>query len=133
MGFTLDFLITLSHALWLSSPLLIFFITLISVIGQIVGRIEDWSAFDSLYWSFITAFTVGYGDIRPTSRSAKLLSILIALLGIMFTGGIVAITVKVATEVFERHMENINPTLTNTLFYGFEYGDASLFKLILQV
>ena len=107
MEFTSDFLITLLQSMWLYSPLLLLFISLITFIGQIVGRVEGWSIFDALYWSFITAFTVGYGDIHPSSKPARLMSILIALLGIMFTGFIVAITVNVAAEVYQRHLADV--------------------------
>ena len=103
MDFTLSFIGLFAKSLHLIMPLLTFFVLLIVALGQLAGRIEGWSRFNALYWSFITAFTVGYGDIRPLERSTKILSLLIALLGIMFTGIIVAITVATATRVFEAH------------------------------
>ena len=104
MQFTFDFLQILSLGIWFSLPLLMLFTIVIMVIGQIAGRIESWSVFDSFYWTFITAFTVGYGDIRPVRKITKILSIIIALLGIMFTGGIVAITVASASAAFEKNL-----------------------------
>ena len=74
-------------------------------LGQIVGHIESWKRFDALYWSFITATTVGYGDIRPSYRSSRVLSILIALTGLVFTGIIVAIAVRSATYAFNIHVD----------------------------
>ena len=53
----------------------------------------------------ITASTVGYGDIRPTQRRSKLLSIMIAIMGIMFTGFIVAVSVNAATAALLENEE----------------------------
>ena len=105
MKFTLDFVQLLLWGIWLVLPLLLFFVTLIVVLGQVVSRIEGWDKFDSLYWSFITALTVGYGDIRPVQKSSKAISILIALIGIMFAGVIVSITVTTATEAYKRNVD----------------------------
>jgi len=78
-------------------PLLLSLIALITLLGLVVGKKEGWSRFDSFYWSFITATTVGYGDIRPANRASRILAILIALLGLMFTGIVIAIAVQAAT------------------------------------
>ena len=104
MDFTLNFIEHFIHGIFLTLPLLFFFALLIVVMGQIVGRLESWTRFDSLYWSFITAFTVGYGDIRPSRKHSKIMALLIALMGIMFTGIIVAITVSTATKALNKHI-----------------------------
>jgi voltage-gated potassium channel len=70
-----------------------------------VGRIEGWNKFDSIYWSFITAMTVGYGDLRPSKKRSKILSIIIAFVGFMLFGIIVAITVNTATKAFHQHVD----------------------------
>ncbi len=108
MEFTLTFLQVFTWAVYFMSPLLVLFALVIVVLGQIVTRIEKWNQFDGLYWSLITATTVGYGDIKPTKKTSKSLSILIALIGMMFTGLIIAITLTSATAAFEKH---IDPTV----------------------
>ncbi len=81
-------------------PLLATIALLITVLGVSVGFLESWSRFDSIYWAFITATTVGYGDIRPLKRVSRILSVLIALIGLTFTGIIVALAIDAATRSF---------------------------------
>ena len=95
------FLTILAWSVYFVSPILIVLAATIVALGQIAGRIESWEKFDALYWSFITATTVGYGDIRPTRKRTKGISILIAFLGVIFTGFIVAIAVNAASVVIE--------------------------------
>jgi voltage-gated potassium channel len=97
MDFTLDYLQLFYLGLKLASPLLIFAALLIVLLGMIVGMRESWGRLDSIYWAFITATTVGYGDIRPTRPLSKILSILIALIGMTFTGILVALAIYAAT------------------------------------
>ncbi len=83
-------------------PGLISLILLISLIGYIIGKIEGWSRFDALYHAFINATTVGYGDFRPTTKPSKLLAIAIALVGLIFTGVVVAIGLHAAEYAFDK-------------------------------
>lgn len=87
-------------ALWLASPMLLILTAVITAIGQVVGKKERWSAFDSFYWSFITATTVGYGDLRPTAKVSKVSAIVIGLLGLILTGILIAVAVYAATLAF---------------------------------
>jgi voltage-gated potassium channel len=61
------------------------------------------SPFDSFYWSFITATTVGYGDVRPERRVSRILSILIALVGLTLTGILIAVAIHAATLALAAH------------------------------
>lgn len=103
MEFTFAFLKLFLLGIWLVWPLLVFFCLLIILLGQWVGKIEKWTAFDAFYWSFITACTVGFGDIHPEKKLAKMLAIIITFTGIMFTGILVAIAVTATTETFQQH------------------------------
>lgn len=98
MEFTIDYLQLFYLNVKLASPLLLFSIMLIVLLGLFVGLRESWGRFDSMYWAFITATTVGYGDIRPTRPISKVLSVLIAFVGITFTGILVALAIYAATE-----------------------------------
>jgi voltage-gated potassium channel len=98
MDFTVDYLQIFYLSVKLASPLLIFSVALIILLGLIVGMRESWGRFDSIYWAFITATTVGYGDIRPTRPVSKALSVLIAFVGMTFTGILVALAIYAATQ-----------------------------------
>jgi len=101
MEFTLLVLHRFFYGISLTLPLLAFLLLLITGLGQWVGHIERWDKFTALYWSFITALTIGYGDIRPMAKSSRLLSLLIGILGIMFTGIIVALTIAATTRALQ--------------------------------
>lgn len=97
MDFTIDYLHLFYLNVTVASPLLVFSILLIVLLGRIVGIRESWGRFDSIYWAFITATTVGYGDIRPIGTVSKVLSLLIAFIGLTFTGLLVALAINAAT------------------------------------
>jgi len=67
----------------------------IIVLGAYIISVFDHKHFaDSLYLSFITATTVGYGDITPVSYASKLVAVILGLIGIVLTGLIVGITIE---------------------------------------
>lgn len=105
MEFTIGFIRIFFWSLYLIAPLLIFLALTIVLLGQIVCRIEKWKKFDGLYWSFITATTVGYGDIRPLKKVSKTLSVFIALVGVMFTGIIISVTLNTVRITFDKYVD----------------------------
>ena len=105
MEFTLIFVKLFFMGIELTAPILLFLTLIIVLLGQIVGRRESWSRFEALYWSFVTATTVGYGDLRPLDSASRLLSILIAISGIIFTGIIVAIAITATTKAIESQLD----------------------------
>lgn len=96
-GLTITFLKEFGAGLWLTFPLLFSLAAVIIVLGQLIGKQEGWSHIDSFYWSFITATTVGYGDLRPTKNPSRIIAILIAFLGLLLSGIIIAIAVRAGT------------------------------------
>lgn len=100
MEFTFEFLRVLLMDLVYAGPVLCSLLILICVIGIIIGRIEGWSLPDSIYHAFINATTVGYGDFRPAKGRAKFLAVVLAFLGLVFTGMVVAIALHAANDAF---------------------------------
>lgn len=100
-GFTVVFVKQFFFGIGLTSPILVFLALVISIVGLLVGRREGWSWFDALYWAFITATTVGYGDFRPTKRGSRALAVLTGFLGLMLSGIIVAVAIEATTKALE--------------------------------
>ncbi len=101
MDFTLIFIQLFLFGIWLTAPILLLLVLIIVLLGQWVGRRESWSRFEAFYWSFVTATTVGYGDIRPLARGSRIMSVLIAIFGVIFTGIIVAVAVNATTRAIQ--------------------------------
>jgi hypothetical protein len=78
-------------------PVLSVLLGLMIGLGFIVGLREGWSVQDSIYFSFVTGLTIGYGDLAPKTLLTRALSILIGLCGIFLTGLVAAIAVKALT------------------------------------
>ena len=102
-GMTVTFLKQFFTGLWLMLPLILSLALLITLLGRAVGKQEGWSPFDSFYWSFITATTVGYGDFRPLKRKSRILAIIVAFLGLTLTGIMIAVAVQAATLALSTH------------------------------
>ena len=62
--------------------------------GLMIWRIEGWRIDESLYFTFVTGLTIGYGDLTPKHVSSRLLSLVIGFAGIMLTGLVAAISVQ---------------------------------------
>jgi voltage-gated potassium channel len=101
MGFTLSFVRLFAIGLFYISPVLITLLVLMVTAGLFVGRREGWSRIDSIYYTFVTATTVGYGDFRPKKVLSKMSAITIAFLGLIFTGIVVAVALNAATMTFK--------------------------------
>jgi voltage-gated potassium channel len=97
-GLTIVFLKDFAIGLWLMFPLVFSLLGAIMVLGYTVGRRPGWSFPDSVYWSFMTATTVVYGDLRPTDRRSKVVAIVIAFLGLILTGIVIAVAVQATTR-----------------------------------
>ena len=82
------------------APVLVVLVLLIAALGWWIGRLEHWPPGDGLYFGFVTGTTVGYGDLRPTRPLSRLLAILVAIVGLMLTGTVVAVALDAGTHAF---------------------------------
>ncbi|MGD8212186.1 MAG: potassium channel family protein [Desulfobacterales bacterium] len=71
---------------------------LILGIAVVIRHLEKMPFGESLYFSFITGLTIGYGDIVVKTPFARLLAVLLGLIGIIFTGIMVAAAIRAVEE-----------------------------------
>lgn len=102
MRFSIEF----SKAFWILMrhffPIWGGIVILISLLGLIIAGLEEELSLSSgLYFAWVTGTTVGYGDIAPTVGMTRFLAVIVAIIGIMFTGIVVAIAISAAKIAVE--------------------------------
>ena len=96
MRFSIDFLKAFLLLLRHLFPIWGGITILITLAGFWLARLEGLSIGEGLYFAWITGTTVGYGDFTPTTGPSQLLAIVVAILGILFTGIAVSLALEAA-------------------------------------
>lgn len=86
------------------------YMVVICVICIISGGIaihfaEDMSVSDGIWWSFVTATTVGYGDISPSTPIGRIIASILMLVGIGLIG---SLTSTITALFFQKHDRKTN-------------------------
>jgi len=79
-------------------------IALVVISAVVISPIENLPFGETLYFTFITGLTIGYGDIVVKTPLARLLAVLLGLIGIIFTG----IMVAGAIRAVEKSLKDLN-------------------------
>jgi hypothetical protein len=87
-------LVTGLRVVW---PILSVLLGLIVALGLVVGLLEGWSVAESIYFSFVTGLTIGYGDLAPKTLLTRTLAVVIGACGILVTALVAAVAVKALT------------------------------------
>ena len=66
-------------------------ILLIAAGGWLLARLESIPFWDGQYLAFVTALTIGYGDVSPTLPLPKVICILLGVIGMIWVGLIVGV------------------------------------------
>ena len=89
------------RVIWYLRSLHLALIALILGGGITVGAVENIPLADAVYFAFITALTVGYGDLVPHTGMGRLISVLLGFVGIIFTGLVVGGATHAVREAWE--------------------------------
>jgi hypothetical protein len=84
----------LGEILLFVSPILVFLLSVIASLGVAVAFVEGWTIGEGIYFAFVTALTIGYGDLTAKRTLGRILAIMIGFSGILFTGVVVAVAVQ---------------------------------------
>ena len=73
----------------------IYFVAIVILLGAIgISIVEEISFGNALWWSFVTATTVGYGDVIPKTLGGRIIAVFLMVIGIGFVG---LLTATIAT------------------------------------
>lgn len=99
--FRQKFLRTFLELLRVTLPIWGVLVMFIALLGLVFSLIEKIRIFEGIYHAFITALTIGYGDITAQTRLGMAISVLTGIIGMVTSGIIVALAfqaVKIAYE-----------------------------------
>ena len=70
--------------------------------GIAIHFVEGMTVFDGIWWSFVTATTVGYGDLSPSTPAGRMIAAVLMIVGI----GLIGSLTSTITALFFQHHEN---------------------------
>jgi hypothetical protein len=85
---------TFVQGLAIAWPVLSGLLAVVAVIGAAVGLIEGWGVWRGVYFGYVTALTIGYGDLVPTRVATQLLALAAGFCGIAMTALLAALAVR---------------------------------------
>ena len=77
-------------------------IVLIILHGVLFSLFEGKDIGSSMYFAFITGFTIGYGDIAPVTTLGRIVAVFTGFWGTVFVGVVVAINTRALRETVKR-------------------------------
>jgi voltage-gated potassium channel len=104
----LDFVQTFAHYASHIREVIASLLLLVVLGGYAISTVEDIKLGDAVYFAFITALSIGYGDITPMTTIGKLVSVGIGLVGMLFAGVTVAIANRALADTAKRYLERNN-------------------------
>lgn len=97
------FLLALLRQVSVVWPILSTIVVAMAACGVAIGSLEGWRLDESLYFTFVTGLTIGYGDFAPKLLVARMLAIVVGFCGIVLTGLVAAVAVQALRAADETH------------------------------
>jgi voltage-gated potassium channel len=94
------------RVIWHVKAVILMLVTLVAAGAGAVTLVEKMPFGETLYFAFVTALTIGYGDIVVKTPFGRLVALLIGFVGILFTGLMVAALVLAVRESYEESKNN---------------------------
>lgn len=70
-----------------------------------IAGFEQMPMEEAVYFTLVTALTIGFGDIVPITTVGRIVSLALGFIGVLFTGLVVAVSVRAVREGFEETEE----------------------------
>ena len=86
------------RAVWHVKSIIMALLALVVIGAGAISFVEKMPFADTLYFAFVTGLTIGYGDIVMKTPGGRLIALMIGLVGILFTGLLVAVLVYAVRE-----------------------------------
>jgi voltage-gated potassium channel len=104
-----DFVRFMRHAfrlVYFIRGIVLAFATLLLICVLLIVLAEGMPLGKAVYFVLITATTVGYGDITPSTTLGRVVSVAAGMAGVLATGILVAVAVRALGQAFQEKMRD---------------------------
>jgi voltage-gated potassium channel len=117
------------------------FVILLSSVAMYIFEVKDNSnietIFDSIYWSYVTIASLGYGDISPISSEGRVVTLFLILSGIAFISFATSIITSAFNEKIieikqDKLKNRIDRLEDNTLIFGYSSIAIKLYRQLID-
>lgn len=101
---------------------------LIFIGGALISYFESMNFSDGIWWAFVTATTVGYGDISPHTPAGRIVACVLMITGIGLIGSLTSTITSFFMHDTKSDTSNDRINMTFVLFNELNDSEKELFK-----
>lgn len=101
---------------------------LIFIGGALISYFESMNFSDGIWWAFVTATTVGYGDISPHTPAGRIVACVLMITGIGLIGSLTSTITSFFMHDTNSDTSNDRVNMTFVLFNELNDSEKELFK-----